>query len=344
MTAAAPSTLAARARDVALFAALALALLVGLNLFLRAALEGSALYEGAQGKLTLTRAELTRRWEGARAALGGAAPLDLLLVGLSSLRDGVDAPALTAALQARRPGARALSLTGSGGSLEGLAYFMGGPLRDAALRARVVVVGVHPLWLAGWTPLRGEEGGARALGRGALWGLTHRLAFSQAWRALTDAGREAWLLGALGAPRAALYPPAADPWSYAPVARPAAVASEALLARQWAEWARMGRLDPARYAEVGAGQAAALRGLLGELRGRAGRVWVVLMPERARLRAALPPAARQLLSDAVERALGAGALLDAAALAPDEELYDYVHLNAAGRARLTAWLSALAGR
>ncbi|MBU1429993.1 hypothetical protein KKF91_05445 [Myxococcota bacterium] len=336
---------------LALYALVSLALV---SLALEWALEGSAALARAGYQAPQQRKEALSRWRGARALTPPSPPrLHALFLGLSTLRDGVDLPALRAALPDKPP---SLSLAGSGGSFERLAYLALPVLEDPELSAYALLVMAHPLWLAGWDPMLVDDEGwgaalSAALGgrlgplkqrlKADVWLIKRRLVLTQGLEAAFVEAREV-ILTALGVHLDLLYPPLADPWARPPSRRDADQAPASKRAAQWAHWTSMGKWEASLYQMRRAGQLRALGRLVAAAEGKVERVILVRMPEGQALRAAVPEEARTALtSTALSAALGRPVeVWDLSSSLDEACFFDHAHLNAHGRARLTEALAA----
>lgn len=326
---------ARRLRARAHFALAALVALIGLELAGRLIGDQLELDRALSLAPTLRQRQL-QRWSGLRER----APLEGLLLGLSTLREGVDHLALERALSSPRA---LLSVDGSGGHVDGLVYLSDRLLADPALRARWGVLLLHPMWLTGWAPALPTSGALLSRLRAHSWLLSRWTPLSQRLKLLKVAGREAIHLDLLGRPLAQLYPPLEEEqWFSPPAQRATQRSAPAYRARQLAQWRQLGKFDEARYRREGHAQGALLLELIAQLRARVDKLLLIEMPEAQRLRSALPPLAGALLAQLLDRAeAGAGAPVtrwSARALLPDEAFYDYAHMNREGRQRFTAEL------
>jgi len=321
-------------------------------------LKGSALLSAVEQTFPEQRSDLRARW---LAALERDEPqpsqLAVTLIGLSTLRDGVDVPALKASLSPLEGGV--LSLSGSGGTLKSLSYITGPVLSDPRYRSRLGVVLLHPMWLAGWeasppapappadAPLQERlSAQLKRLGERCLWLLSHKALLSQGLNVAISDTRERYLEGLWGLPPHVNVAPfraeeGAELWYKNPVKRSSAQASPKLLKRQWDAWLQMGRADEALYKRHQGEQLAALKALFARAEGRVDHWLIVRMAERSELRALPPPAALGLLSEASlrERFGLELSVWDASELVPDEGFFDYAHLNEQGRALFTKALA-----
>jgi hypothetical protein len=125
----------------------------------------------------------------------------------------------------------------------------------------------------------------------------------------------------------------AAPWA-ARVAYHEPRATAAFLEEQLRAWDDYGWFDAGNFSASGP-EADSVRELMAEARALGGRVVVVLLPEHSAARRRIPDAAMV----AFHGALAGGdpvPVIDLRNRLPDPMFYDYAHVNAAGRARVTA--------
>lgn len=339
-------------------------------------IKDSALIRAIDQLFPEQRLDLRARWLGALAQLDAhstaqelkdsPSQLAVTLIGLSTLRDGVDVSALKASLKAplsstHRGGleGEVLSLSGSGGTLKSLQYITEPILSDPRYRSRLGVVLLHPMWLAGWeaspstpTPPRDaplQERLSAQLKRFSqqhLWLVSHKTLISQGLNIAISDAREAYLEGLWGLPPTVNVAPfkaerGAELWYKAPVKRASAQAAPQLFKQQWSAWEQMGRADQALYERNQGEQLAALKALIAGAEGRVGHWLIVRMAERSELRSLPPPTALELLTErSLHDRLGRGvSVWDASEVVPDEGFFDYAHINEYGRALFTEALA-----
>lgn len=340
-----------------------LASLLVVNFGLAGLLEGSSLLEAAGFQAPEQRTDALRRWNGAKARVPAGRIVsavrpdheprfNVVFVGLSSLRDGLDM-ALFNRLQAGR--APSLSLSGSGGSFERLEYSVAPVLEDPAFDAGYVLVMAHPIWLAGWDPkqvvqgtiltavehaVAGRFGPIKRWLKGSVWLASRRLVLTQGLDAHLEAAR-VFAQGVMGVPATQIYKPHRDPWARAPLDRPTQNASRAQMRAQWGAWTAMGKWRPESYAGQMPKQLAALKRLVTAAQLGARKVVVLRMPESAALRKAVPQMAREALSaPALHKLLGDEVMVwDLSGLLDDDAFFDNAHPNQRGRAALTKALA-----
>jgi hypothetical protein len=247
-----------------------------------------------------------------------------VVVGSSSARAGLRPPALAAADPAHH---RWLNLAGTGSSFDELRHTFA-PLFASDLDADVVVIAVHPGWLAGrivGDPAFDTILVSRSAPRRS-WLLFHQGRLSAMAHASLASIRERWLL-ALGVRFDAIYPPDADPWRGYDVAH--GVLDFTRDQGQIAMWTRKRWFEPAWYARASEERANAAAVVAGCQRV-ARRVVVVLMPESSALRAAMPPEAEAALRSALATLPTPPRVIDLRAAIPDALFADHIHLNEHG--------------
>jgi hypothetical protein len=147
------------------------------------------------------------------------------------------------------------------------------------------------------------------------------------------------LLGRLTGDPFVAFAPAADPWHPVPFntgPRPPAGFGDV----QMDGWAKKGWFDPSRYSLDGP-NVRALVETVADQRSRGVAVVIVLVPEKRRLREAVPPLASALLSEALARAFGPEAprVIDARGAVEEDDFYDLAHVDPRGREKFTGYLS-----
>jgi hypothetical protein len=288
--------------------------------------------------------------EGGTPKRGGRQPLAVVL-GLSTAREDIDAATLGPALCG---GMQVLNLGSSGGSYRELAFYLQ-TVRYTHLRSALTVLAVHPVWLAGRIqppPARsGRDELAAMLSHGPSRSAAKELAREWIWLYANRLGMHAALVNALerlrervaeryGLDMRQRFPDGhASPWS-AHVAYRGSRASGEFLNEQLRAWHDYGWFDARNFSASGS-EAESLRQLMGETRALGDRVVIVLLPEHSAARWRIPDAAA-----ATFRAVVSGGdsvpILDLRARLPDSLFYDYAHVNAGGRARVTALVGELA--
>jgi len=270
----------------------------------------------------------------------------IIVAGLSTAREDIDGDAVGRALCG---GSRLLNLGSSGGSFRELAFYLR-PLRSTALSSALTVLAVHPVWLAGRrnvpevTPnsrdSRGENPVSGNLRRdqlkSALWSVANRRAvhavvMDALWSFRERVDRRFALTA-----QQAFEPERESPWADR-ISYQGMRAGSMALDEQLRAWQAFGWFDARRFDSHGS-EADALVEVLSAGRSAGGRVVVVLMPEHSTMRRMVPDVAGESLRTVVERA-GPYPILDLSAAIPDNGFYDYAHLNARGRGRLSALLA-----
>ena len=259
------------------------------------------------------------------------------VVGLSSVRDGVDRDALAKA----DPDHDWIVVSTGGGSITQLRH-VAKPLLLADPPPRVVVLGLHAAWLvdAGLAQLpeaRGNWVDARGPVQMALWPWRNRNGMTLLIHHLADLTRLA-ALPRLGVSLAGLYRPDADPYapSYETTDEPAGAGH---LADQLLNWTERGWFDPASYRED-AVEVRRLLSLIDQLQAQGSRVLVVQMPESSTWRARMPPEAKALLSQVLATRIEPEDLLDLSTAVDDADMHDHSHVSARGRGQVTAAIAA----
>ncbi len=270
----------------------------------------------------------------------------VLMAGLSTARVDVDAPLLSKQLCGHH---RVLNIGSSGLTFRELQYYLG-TLDRTRLRPSVLVLGLHPAWLYGYTspdagPANMSElfrfaaagrDGFKSLARRGLWAGANYIGIHNA---LTNPflGVRARLAEAFHLSTDEVFAPTdPDPWSSS-IDYPLPRASEAALAAQIANWERAGWFDAARLVPSNPEILAAHQ--LGSIMPRiADTIVVVLMPEAAAFRVRTPTATVALLRDALENGAPLE-WLDLRDAIPDSLFYDNVHLRAGGREQFTKLLA-----
>lgn len=275
------------------------------------------------------------------AAERPAGPPLAVLLGLSTAREGVDPARFQHASASHY---RLLNLAASGGSFSEIGDYCR-PLVESGLRPAIVIVGVHPSWLAGrvppvsqaWPslPANADPGALLEHGRKVGAWLVERSWILGNRSAINDRLRQHMFMlrGQVGDRfHVALDrhgSSAADPWTVASSYTDAR-AAPAFLATQLQQWQALGWFDPARLHEQ-ADDAPMLREVLRSLRAISPRVVVVLMPEAEQFRLRVPPGGAQAVA-AIAASVDSGmTVLDLRASMPASAFRDQAHLNADGR-------------
>jgi hypothetical protein len=262
----------------------------------------------------------------------GAGPV-AVIVGSSSAYDGLLPSVLAGADPAHR---RWLNLATTGSSFDELRYTFG-PLFASELDPDLVVVAIHPGWMAG--RLVGDPTLDAILISSTAprtsWLLFNRGLVNHAVRdGLADA-RE-WLLLRLGVPFDAVYPPARDPWSEH---APAHGERDLAFARDQMEMWRLKRWFDASWFAHADEEVAAAAEVIAAAQRVARRVVVVLMPESSTLRAAMPGEAEAAFRRALTRLAAPPPVLDLRAVIPDALFEDHIHVGDRGAHLLSAALA-----
>ena len=281
------------------------------------------------------------------AAAPAAGPPLAVVLGLSTAREGIEPGRFELASGQRY---RLLNLAASGGSYGELADYCA-PLLASGLRPALIIVGLHPSWLAGRVapPAGTPSPGAldRATARERLrrlqawlvqrsWILANRVVIHERLGAAMSTLRRR--IGALLRVAALDAPPwAADPWTverqYADTR-----ADDDFRALQLEQWAAMGWFDPARlHAATPDGRQ--LHALLHRLRAMSPRLVVVLMPEAQAFRTRVPASGAQAIG-AIAASVDPGiVVLDLRDRLPETAFRDQAHLNADGSGQVSELLA-----
>jgi hypothetical protein len=275
-------------------------------------------------------------------------PLAVLL-GFSTVREAF-VPSL---LEAEPGGAdfRWLNLGGSGASFFELEYYVQ-PLLRSRLRPELIVLGMHPVWMAGRlsNPKLVEAGPKEVLRT-----LAHRrfgelkaeviewswLAFNRnranlGLRRVLAWSREHFILGA-GLPQSVLYPPATHPWREE--RRYEGQVDQKLRATQMGAWERFHWFETGHYRDVEAEAANALA-VIQACQRMARRVVLVYMPEGEVLRRRIPPDAQATFERGVLARLETRPeIVDLRKELPESAFYDHIHVNESGRPLASAELA-----
>lgn len=288
-----------------------------------------------------------------RQRQGGAAAVSKLAVavGLSTGREDIAPKLFEAQTEGRY---RMLNLAASGGSVGEMRAYTE-PLLASRLRPDLLVVAVHPSWLAG-RQLRAPlspmpEWGAAGLTWPAVcdhaWAWRQWLA-QHSWLLVNRAAMHAKMrrgmlslrlrLGAwLAMPLRDLVPEApGDPWEVRSLYTDAHAAPD-FLATQLREWTAAGWFDAERLGE--SDEARGLREWLPALQALSPRVVMVLMPEADAFRTRVPEQGAQSLRGLAADAQPPIPVLDLRASMPASAFRDQAHLNADGRRQFTVLLA-----
>jgi hypothetical protein len=295
----------------------------------------------------LARLELlpraARRAAGAQVAAVDGHPWSAVL-GLSSVRDGVDRDALARAVDDRTW----IVLSTGGGSFVQLRH-IAAPIVAADPPPDLVVIGLHAAWIADMGPeqlarVRTAWAEPRGPVQRALWPWRNRNSMGLWLRHLADEAR-VWALPRLGVPAAGVFVPARDPFAaaYETEDDPAA---EGHRRDQLINFELRGWFSPQMYRSDGP-EGRALAELLDALHARGTRVLVVQMPTSQAWRQRVPAVAEEALAQVLADRVAPDDILDLRATVPDALMFDHSHVLAGGRrivtARIAAFVRARAG-
>lgn len=258
-----------------------------------------------------------------------------VIVGSSSAHDGFVPSVLGAADPAHR---RWLNLAATGSSFDELRYTFS-PLFASDLDADLIVLAVHPGWLAG-----------RLVGDPVLdailtsptaprtsWLLFNRGLVNHVARSGLADARQWLLLGQLGVAFDAIYPPIRAPWAEHTLAHD--VRDPKVVRNQLELWRRKRWFDASWLAHADDEVAAATE-VIAAAQRVARRVVVVLMPESSTLRAHMPAEAEAALLRAISRLAAPPPVIDLRTAIPDAMFKDNIHLGEPGAQLLSATLAA----
>ncbi len=251
------------------------------------------------------------------------------VVGLSTARVGLDSAEFAKALEGR---GQLLNIAATGGSFQELQRYAQ-PLLTHGPRSRLVLVAIHPSWLAG----RESASASRSLD--PLWALTHRGTIHARLQAMLVQARVALLR------RVELQPSSwqlrsGDPWQTGRLYQEPKASPETLAA-QLRHWTEFGWFDPTRFSTANA-EAKALGQLLQGLRGHAQHVVVVLLPEAAEFRSRVPMVALETTRKVVDQIDPGLRLVDLRDSLGPSAFHDLAHVNPMGRMLLGAIVADLA--
>lgn len=287
-------------------------------------------------------ATVENQWEGAASTHARLA----VVTGLSTAREGIDPIQI---YEATKGGVRLLNISSSGGSFSEMRTYSE-PLLNSWLEPDLVIMAVHPCWLAGrqlrTSPQsppafrgRGDEilpetGLQQLRGWGALqpWVLNNRRAiyselrrFMLGWRARLHYWAN---ISSIEAPLEGDYP-----WAVR-IAYQDQRAPPEFLQTQLREWGAAGWFDPGSFG-VQTAEAQSLRLFVNAILDKTPNLVVVLMPESEEFRSRVPLRAAETLIDIIQAVDSDISILDLRASLPDSMFRDHAHLNAQGRLALS---------
>lgn len=321
-------------------APLVLAAVTAVLLVICAGLDAVLPREPASLRLLELLPRAARQQAGARVAAMHGQPFSAV-VGLSSVRDGVDRDRLAQA----DPDHDWIVVCTGGGSITQLRH-VARPLLLAEPAPRRVVLGLHAAWLvdaglAQLPPARGNWLDVRGPVQMALWPWRNRNGMTLLIHHLAGLTRLS-VLPRLGVSLPGLYRPSDDPFApdYETGDEPAGAGH---MADQLINWTERGWFDPASYRDD-AVEVRRLLSLIDALRTRGSRVLVVRMPESSPWRARMPAEAAQTLMRVLGTRMDPEDVLDLSTAVPDEQMHDHSHVSATGRAAVTAKIAAFVRR
>lgn len=341
---------AARVAGLVVLCAVVLDLLLSLSLGLSPrALAREEMVDPDGLQLLAARIEaVSRQREGGSAAL----PKLAVAVGLSTGREDI-APKLFEQQTGGRY--RMLNLAASGGSVSEMRAYAE-PLLTSRLRPDLVVVAMHPSWLAGrelraslpplpewgaagltWPALQNYAGAWRQCLAQRSWLLANRTAMHTKMRRGLLALRmrlDKWL----GMPLQDLVPGTlvGDPWEVRSLYTDAYAPAD-FLAMQLREWGAAGWFDAERLGP--SDEARGLREWLPAVQALSPHVVMVLMPEAEEFRSNVPEQGQRTLRSMAADAQPPIPVLDLRASMPASAFRDQAHLNAYGRRQFTVLLA-----
>ena len=288
-------------------------------------------------------ATVEQQWKGAGSTQAKLA----VVTGLSTAREGIDPVRV---YKATKGGVRLLNISSSGGSFSEMRTYTE-PLLKSRLQPDLVILAVHPCWLAGRqlrTPpqslpiFRGSEGEVstetvfqqlRVWVVQQFWVMKNRRAIHSELRQLMLGWRARLHYWANISPTESLLE-SDYPWSVR-IAYQDNRAPPEFLQNQLREWASAGWFDPDRFG-VQTAEAQSLRFFVNAIRGKTPNLIVVLMPESEEFRNRVPLRATETLIDIVQAVDRDISVVDLRASLPDAMFRDHAHLNAQGRLALSA--------
>ncbi len=274
-----------------------------------------------------------------------------LIVGLSSLREGVDAQILQ---EYDGMDARWIVIGTSGGGMLHLEHLVT-RLRALKVDPDVLVMGLHygffartdpepPRWIDHVDETRKSFAAGRlgntllGMMRTTWWGKNYPRVHWKIQFALDEARDR--LQGALGQPPEVIYAASPTPWT-GDYQYPDEIAPESVRQAQLDGVRGVGWFDSNNY--TSANPNVALFKKLATALGRETPLLILMMPEDAALRALTPEApAKATVEAAIESLRSAGRtveFLDLRGLIPDEMFHDHTHLRPAGREKLSRRLA-----
>jgi len=344
--------------------------LAGLNVLLLVGLGPQPAWLDASKGFSLKRFEylggrvaaVVKSRRGARREGKAQKPLAVIL-GQSSVWIDVD----SAVLEAHDGSAcRWLQWAGLGGHMPQILFYTR-PLLVSGLRPKLIVAGLHFFWMAEEYPREKKESQAavgdaweaflsgnwksvRHRTKRWFWVTYNRKYISKTLR-LDFLRARRGIFGRIGLDVVARFAPVPDPWrGDEPPAWKSKHASKGEIKRQLRKFEKRGWFDARHYDPRGEASRL-LIGLLRELHRFAqgakghGKLVIVLMPERAMMRARVPPKAEGCLKKIMEEAFSSEAppVLNLRDLMPDAYFFDLVHLNKRGRLAFSKQLAAKLG-
>jgi hypothetical protein len=287
-------------------------------------------------------ATVEKQWKGA----GSTHPKLAVVTGLSTAREGIDPIQI---YKTSNGDIRLLNISSSGGSFSEMRTYTE-PLINSWLQPDLVIMAVHPSWLAGRQLRTSTQSPSIFRGSGdeistetllkqlrvwvglQSWVLNNRQAihselrqFMLGWRARLHYWAN---ISSLEPPMEVDYP-----WSMRITYQDLRGPPEFLQA-QLRQWTSAGWFDIDRFGAQTV-EAQSLRLFVNAMRDKTPNLVIVLMPESEEFRSKVPLRAAETLIDIVQAVDRAISVVDLRASLPDAMFRDHAHLNAQGRLALT---------
>jgi hypothetical protein len=265
-----------------------------------------------------------------RAAPGATT---VLIIGSSSAKFGLDETTLEDSGQKT---CTALNLSGNGLGFQELAY-LARTMHRAGLQADLLLIAIHPVFLVE------AQGSAAAPAHTGPAGLPFFL--RDRWAIINLAGLQAalenqmmelrfWIAHLFELPVSALEAPSESDQPGLDYTPSGSRADSRIMKEILEHWERLGAFDADRYADMEQARAE-FQTLLRGAHALAPRTLVVLMPEMSGFRERVPGSAATILARSVSASDPAASVLDLRNALPDQDCFDWMHVNALGRVELS---------
>ncbi|MCV2349765.1 hypothetical protein [Paucibacter sp. Y2R2-4] len=273
--------------------------------------------------------------------LANEQPAVVVALGLSTVREGLDPVAISQHFDGR---VHLLNLASSGGSFSEMRAYAE-PLIKGSLRPDLVILGVHPSWLAAASlrlmpaapfdqqslldSIKWELHESKKWLRQRSWILTHRIAvhgiIQNSLQAIRADLNQFYLTSSIQGGPSAMR----DPWAVRPIYSEDK-AEPAFLLTQLREWQAAGWFD-ARNLSSSNPEAIVLTDMLQTLTTICPKVVLILMPESAEFRRKVPSSSGNTLRSIADKVQPKIQVLDFREALPDSYFRDHAHLNTRGR-------------